>query len=62
MALDLLTITEASLKQGYEPYRVECEAAGCFVHALDRAAWPGQVLLYAVEQDGQWRVLGPQPE
>ncbi len=62
LALDLLTITEASLEQGYEPYRVECEAAGCFVHALDRAAWPGQVLLYAVEQDGQWRVLGPQPE
>lgn len=59
-AADLLAIVEASLDRNYEPYRVACEEAGCFVHALDRAAWPEQVLLWATQEHGAWRVTGPQ--
>lgn len=56
-------IVEAALAQGYEPYRLRCDAldAGCLVDALDRRAWPQPVQLWAArDAAGTWVVTGPQ--
>lgn len=67
----LLTLVEAVLARGYEPYRTVCvadataigqRAPGCLVYGLDLAAWPTQRILWATRQtvSDTWTVVGPQ--